>query len=219
MSAHPQITQGTAKEMVSYILSLTSESDSRNTQILPASGTIPSSEFLNKKGTFYLTASYEDNGKDGKGKLNSIDFVKLKNSMVESINADTSGKCIPITSIAEGFKNKYTGAIMNKSYLLFKNIDLSNIASITARTNSKQANGKIEIHIDSKDGELLSVIPIKAAGAWEKWTIATQNLKQKTGKHHLFFIYVNDRGDDVTDQINFDWMLLNQAKTVMVAIN
>jgi len=219
MSAHPQITLSAAKEMVSYILQLATESDGRNTQILPGTGAIPASVFANKKGTFYLTVTYEDNGKDGKGKLKCSDIIRLGSPKMELLDADTTSGCMPIYSEAEGFKNKYCGAIAHNSFMVFKRIDLTSVGSILARTNSKSANGKFELRIDKLDGEVIASIPVKAAGAWEKWTESIAELKATRGVHKLYFVFVNKRGGIAEEVVNFDWLQFNESKPFVATGN
>lgn len=211
MSAHPQLSLATAKEMVNYILGLAME-DSKNTKLMPMNGVVPSSEFEGKKGTFYITATYTDGGKDGKGTLSAFDKVCLINNQLEAIDNDSTIGSIAITSSVEGKQNFYQGAFADKSWIKFKNLDLTGIDGITLRTNSKEARGKIEIRIGSANGKTIASIPIKPAGEWEKWDVATAPILPTNGYQNVYVIFLNDRKGDKHEMINVDWIRFEKSK-------
>ena len=212
MSAHPQLSKEVTKEMVKYIIGLAHENEGRYTKDLEPQGIISASEFKKgKKGWFYLTASYDDNGSNGMGSLISYGTITLKNAKVEALDADTTKSITPINSTAEGFSNQYAGGIAHKSHLYFDHVDLTNIGTVTLRTNSKEMNGKVELRIDKLDGPIIATFPIKAAGAWEKWSELNQNINS-TGFHKLFFVVLDDNPEKF-GQMNIDWIIFGKAKS------
>lgn len=215
MSAHPQITLNVANEMVDYILSLNDEESGRFDREIPYSGTIDASEFKNKKGTFYISAFYQDKGNNGTGLLSGTDVVKLINNKVEALDCGSKSGAMKIISSAEGFLNEYLGAMSDKSNFIFNDIDITAISSVEARYSSKSFKGKVEIRLDDLDGELIGVLNIKPLGEWEKWTTEKATIKKIEGKHNLVFKIVDGDIPSKGEMLNIDWLVFkkNNNKT------
>ena len=138
----------------------------------------------------------------------------FKNAKVQAIDKDSAFNTTIIKSSVEGFVNYYEGGYTHNSFICFKNFDLSNINNISIRTNSKDANGKMELRLDSSTGKVVASFPIKAAGAWEKWSVVNAPLKPTNGFHNLYFVFVHNDPTSM-DAINFNWMQFNKAKGIV----
>ena len=55
------------------------------------------------------------------------------------------------------------------------------------------SGGAIEIHRDAIDGELLATAPVEVNGKWEEFYDRTVDLPAQTGRHDLFFKFVNEK--------------------------
>lgn len=63
--------------------------------------------------------------------------------------------------------------------------------------------GRMEVHIDAPNGDLLCTVNVSRTGGWEKWqTVDTELSSQVTGVHDLYFLF---KGNEGAKLFNFDW--------------
>jgi len=191
MSAHPQLSSQDAEEMVRYILSL-SEPANQKAKIQPEGVlTFTQHKADQPRGIYTISASYTDRGANSVTPLTSQEVVKLRNAKVRAIDADAH----------VGF-NRFGNNLSpgkSKSYVLLKDIDFTRINKLTYEYASKH-DGEIEARIDSYAGPVVARIPFKATGGWDKPISITTSLdKNVTGKHHVYFVFINR--EKVTDEI------------------
>jgi len=189
MSAHPQITANQSKEIVRYIFSLTDKK--RGIQSLPLTGTL-NLKFNDAEpnGQYTLLASYTDKGGKTIGPLTNTDVVTLRNADVKTVYADeTKGFQRYGNNLSEG---------NHKSYILLKGIDLTNIKNFKYNYGSKDANGEIEVRIDSQAGPLISSTAFTPTGGLDKLSWITAQLqKPMQGKHDVYFFTIKrDKPND-----------------------
>ena len=220
MSAHPDITEEQAAQIVDYIMSLSDPLLAPRQ--LPLSGSytteVPSKQ--NGRGGFLLRAAYSDRGNGNLSSLSSEDIIALRNPVVNPENYDVQKGTELLTTPGRSFYiSEHDG------YIGFKNLDLSGIASLTITaekpTQVDGAGGLIEIHLDNPDGPLVAVseevtnVEIdlraemgKAIAAWEAggqkgprpsyWSVLaslrpkfTLPLENIEGTHDLYFVAKN----------------------------
>ena len=63
--------------------------------------------------------------------------------------------------------------------------------------------GTIEIHLDTKEGELLGVCDIKSTGDLNTWKEFQTKVKKVKGMHNVFFVF---KGNGAS-LFNFDWWM------------
>jgi cytochrome c len=190
MSAHPQIAQQDAAEMVKYIFSLTDEKKQKT--LLPAKGTITLKDHKAEepRGQYTLVAMYTDHGNKFIGPLTNSDIVTLRNAKVRTVYADAHvGFPRWGNSLSQGD---------HKSYILLKNIDLTGIKRFTYEYASLDKKGEIEVRIDSYAGPVISRTPYPATGSWNtKKTLTGEISTPTTGKHDVYFVVVKrDKPND-----------------------
>lgn len=207
MSAHPQIKQDEAEEMVKYILGLSNDKTSKVN--LPPSGIFIPATHKGKgdDGAYYFTALYKDMGAVGIEALSSHKTIKLRSPKIKAINFDQKHNCAIINSNNNDYH--YLGAIKHGSYFVFDQIDVTELSKVTFMVNSKAAEGEIEIHSGAIDGPLLSTTNIKASGKWEIWEFPTSSIKPTVGMHNLYIIFKN-RNPKNEDMININWIYFEQ---------
>ncbi|MCK8492250.1 ThuA domain-containing protein [Spirosoma sp. RP8] len=198
MSAHPQIPVQDAQEMVKYIFSLT---DERKQKTVPLQGTLALNEHKPEeaRGQYTLVASYTDNGGKVVGPLTGTDIVTLRNAKVKTLNADAY----------VGFPRwgSRLGAGSHKAYILMKDIDLTNIKSLTYDYSSVSKDGEIEVRLDSYAAPIVSRTAYKATGDWKKNSEVTAIFdKPVTGKHDVYIVVVK------RDKPNNDIIQLNSVQ-------
>lgn len=184
MSAHPQLKESEAIDMVRYILTLADEKKA-NRQPL-AGDYVPTQQ--KKEGSYILTASYTDRGNGVIGPLTGSTSMALRSPSVKAVSAD--GK----QDIAQFDMPKVGPAAIGTksgSYLVFNDIDLTGIQSISPSvfaTNDQVAGGKLEARLDSPTGTLLGEADVKHG------TQGAVNLPFRqpvSGVHKLYLVFVN----------------------------
>ncbi len=84
------------------------------------------------------------------------------------------------------------------SWILFKNIDLTNISSVLYFVDPTQIGGRLSLHLDKPDGKEISSISINQIKSLKKTTADQKNNKWKTvpsqliseeGIHDLYIVY------------------------------
>ncbi|MBN2805743.1 MAG: family 43 glycosylhydrolase [Prolixibacteraceae bacterium] len=113
---------------------------------------------------------------------------------------------------SEGLKtaeNSQTGVyvtkIENGNYLKVRSVDLGKGAkTFEASVASASQGGKIEIRLDSPEGELLGTIEVKSTGGWQNWTGVKGKIKKVTGVHDLCLVFKGSDGE----LFNIDWWML-----------
>lgn len=150
MPAHPTITPANARVIVNYILNHIKKTE------LPLSGGYkfqrPAQD--NGLGSFLLRAAYTDRGNEGLPALSSESIVILKSPKVAAIHADLQHNVI------RDQLDEYTFLTARpNSYIAFNHLDLTGIREISFQPNwhlyDIYKGGKIEVHMDSENGELL----------------------------------------------------------------
>lgn len=182
MSAHPQLSAANTREIVRYIYSLT---DKKSKAIaLPASGSL-NLKFndAEPRGQYTLLASYTDKAGKMVGPLTGTDVVTLRNADVKAVYADE----------IKGF-GRYGNDLSqgnHKSFIEFKDLDLSGIKKLNFEYASKGFDGEIEVRIDSQAGPIISSVVYGDTGDWKnmKWITADVQ-KPVSGKHNLFIFAI-----------------------------
>lgn len=194
MSAHPQLSQQQAEEMVSFILSL--KNDAQATKPLPIEGTfVPDSHLKDQsRGDYILTTLYKDKPITGVGSNTVRQRIIFRSPVMNAVAAN-----------AEKGVTKSTREVAfteNAAWLLFEDIDLSDVRSITFLTASHQTGGRLSLRIGRPDGEEIGSVvvskdnrkPAQLNGGELQfnWNKSRTELKQKEGKQDLYIVFEKD---------------------------
>ncbi|KIA75650.1 hypothetical protein HK57_00583 [Aspergillus ustus] len=71
-----------------------------------------------------------------------------------------------------------------------------------ARVSSAANGGNIELHLGSKDGQLIGTCTVPATGGWQEWVTVSCPVSGATGTHDLF-LYFAGSGTDYLFNINW----------------
>lgn len=184
MSAHPQLKDSEATEMVRYILSL---ADDKAAKRQPIAGDYMPKE-QKKDGSYILSASYTDRGNGMVGPLTGSTSVALRSPSIKAVSADKKQDIFEYDIPKMG-----TMAIGTKSgsYVAFDALDLTDIQTVSAMvfaSDERVAGGKLEARIDSPTGMLIGEADVKQG------TMGPVKIPIKTpvnGMHKLYFVFVN----------------------------
>ena len=231
MPAHPSLTPAQATALAQYVLSLTDTtavprrlaregSVTTTAQMVPSGGGRPGQPppMVIEKGAYVLRASYTDMGANGMPPITSSDAVLLRYPMLLPESAE-----IMSPGIVYNTSNRDPGFVVNNSgsYIGFKGIDLTGIASIEIGaltrfyTWSHFKGGTAEVRLDSPTGQLVGSpasitppappvvtggqaarsdapsIPVVLGANLEK--PASVNVSGASGQHDVYIVFRNPR--------------------------
>lgn len=188
MSAHPQVSEGDAREMVAYIFSLTDPKKALAS--LPAEGTLALTDHkpTDARGQYTLVAAYTDEGGTAVGPLTGTDVVTLRPAKVQTVDADAH----------EGFArfgNRLSPG-RHKAFVLLKNVDLTGIRGFAFGYGAKDKGGEIEVRLHSQAGPVVCRVPFQPTGN-KPGEVTGQLTQSVTGRHDVYFVVVKrDKPND-----------------------
>lgn len=199
MSAHPQLSEADASEMVRYILSLRDAPSPVATQ-----GTLNITKY---SGRYLLTAAYTD-----RGGLTGRDVVLLRSPRVAAQEASASkGVASRNLSAAEAvMAYNEPGA-----WLAFNELDLTGIHSVAARLTSPGLTGQLELRLGSPTGRLVGVLSVQPGPPSQQTPVA--RLSSAPGVHKLYVVYKPIAGQiGIWRRLELHWLEfapMNQRRT------
>jgi cytochrome c len=188
MSAHPQLSLEQASDMVSYVLSVNDQTET--TRAVTAAGIIMPEANNKEQGEYILSVSYQD-----KDRMNVGTNLVKKNFHFKypQLKAATSANDSAVAKISESIV-RFTAS---RSWIMFKDIDLTDISSVLYRLDPSQIGGKLTINIDRPDGKELSSIQIEQVKSPQKgvddkvgtWKQVSAKLLPEKGVHDIYIVY------------------------------
>ncbi|HKI89145.1 MAG TPA: glycoside hydrolase family 43 protein [Draconibacterium sp.] len=180
--------------------------------------------YINFKGKSYLF--YHDGALPGGGgfkrsvciepfKFNadgSIPLIKpTKEGVTESaanlnpfkrVEAETIAWEEGVETASDKEKGMYVTDIDNNDYIKVRCIDFEKGAKkFDASVATASSGAKIEIHIDSKEGDLLGTLDVKSTGNEQNWETQSCSVKKMKGVHDVYFVFKGSK----SDLFNFNW--------------
>ncbi len=165
MPAHPALTPAQATALAQYVLSLTDTAAvprriARDGSVTTALRMVPGARGRPEKGAYVLRASYTDAGANGIAPITSSDAVLLRYPLLAPETAE-----IMSPGIVYNTSNRDPGFVVNSngSYIGFRGIDLTGIASIEIGaltrfyTWSHFKGGTAEVRLDLPTGQLVGI--------------------------------------------------------------
>lgn len=224
MSAHPQVSEADAGEMVRWILSLGEPPKAKQT--LPVKGeyalTIPPSATKGKKpapGTFILNASYKDRGSRSQSALDGSETIALRPAFQQAEQADSMSKNVRTYRPFNG-DTVVLNELKHNSFFVFRHVDLRGIYSAAIGLGSGDKNyrfsgGRIELRLDRPDGLLVgsATVPAVAATARMQFSELTAEVSQaawpKDGSFHDLYFVVKNEKNPAEFVTAVDWVRFN----------
>jgi cytochrome c len=203
MSSHPDLSVSDAREMVAYILSLSSSNQS-----LPLQKTLTLKEHTGKgkEGSYLLLARYTDEGANGIEPLYTQNYIALRNPLIQVEDFDEGN--VRLGTVTSEFLTFATG-IRHESFIKFTRLDLSQVKQLQYRILTQGAGGNIEVRIDSRQGRLISTQSIPAGRVSDLKT-GWQEVRAKvnesvSGTHDVYFVFTNSKAAK-QNLFNVDWI-------------
>ncbi|MBF9252708.1 ThuA domain-containing protein [Pontibacter sp. 172403-2] len=194
MSAHPQLSEADAAEMVHYILSLSQQKQAAAS--LPVKGTyamaLPKGD--KGEGTYVIRAAYKDKGSNGIPSITAEKVLTLRNAKMPSGKANKTEGTMKYGAIVI--------ASVNGSYMAFNNIDLTGIeqiafTAVASKAQMNTAGGRIEVRLGSPTGKLIGtspmIEPVAEASQASLPSPVVAKLSGGTGMQDVYFVFKNDK--------------------------
>jgi cytochrome c len=203
MSSHPDLSPEDAGQIVDYILSLSS-----TTQSLPLENTLALKDHKGKgtEGSYLFLARYQDQGANGIEPLSTQSHIALRNPLVQIEDFDQGN--VRLGTVTTEFLT-FATAIRHETFVKFTGIDLFHVKQLRYRVLLQGAGGNIEVRLNGKQGKLISTVTIpggKAQSLKSGWKEISARIDgSATGTNDLFFVFTNpDAGKQ--NLFNVDWI-------------
>ncbi|UHG90052.1 PQQ-dependent sugar dehydrogenase [Spirosoma oryzicola] len=199
MTAHPQLNQADAGEIVRYILTLSDQKVAN--PLLPAKGTYTPAQ--NEKGNLVFQASYKDKGANNLPAQTAEQTLILRNPVMAMGSSDRQSKGINLFKM--GTQPYPLVIVMGAdTYVQFNQLDLTGIKAMefavaVPKAQLSAVGGRIEVRIDSPTGKLLGqtedILPSESKDPAEmfKPSMAKVSVTPTMGTHDLYFVFKNEK--------------------------
>jgi cytochrome c len=192
MSAHPQLSPAQAGQIVSYILSV-KDAQKRSNATAPSGIITPDAK--NGKGQYILSVTYEDKPRMGVGANLVKSNFHFRHPQLSAADADDDNAVAKLGGSAVKFTE-------GGSWLLFKELDLTQIAAVSFSVDPALIGGKLSLRLDKPNGKEICNVAIaqisrpQKTGADQKnnqWRIVTGKLLPIAGVHDVYVVYENPK--------------------------
>ena len=184
MSAHPQLTLAQTTEMVTYILSLADVPVKPKSLPLAGKVTIQAATNEAKAGKYLMTVSYTDKGANGIPPTTTRKDFVLRPPILLGVSCDTSFKVAFINNNqAEQPTVQFTE---NESFVGFKQLDLSDIRSLSVDIVGAKVASKLMIHLDSPSGPVVGFVEINKSDSPQNYPLT---LKNTEGIKNVYLVF------------------------------
>lgn len=205
MAAHPQLSNEDATKMVEYILSLAKSDDSNAT--IPLEGALAFNKHAanDEGGVYYLSVSYTDKGANGMPPLTTRKIVSLRNPKMQAEDYEQFNNVS--RQRPSGGDLAFVAGIQDGSYIVFKNIDLTDITSVTYHLAARPIpeGGKIMLKLDSPAGKAVSEIKVPGAQEGFQFKALTAPVAETKGLHDLYVVFSHNEAKG-SDLFELDWL-------------
>jgi hypothetical protein len=131
---------------------------------------------------------------------------------IEAEDYDRASGTIPTaTSDVDG--ERELGAIKSGDWILFKNIDLTDLTNIDVRVASPNTGSRIELRYGSYDGgSLLAFVMLPNTGSSTNWQTVNADLYSAEGVHNVYLVF---KGGDSDNLLNINWLQFNGTTSAL----
>ena len=116
---------------------------------------------------------------------------------------------------------EYLSSIRDGDHAYWKYYDFTgtDVDRFICKTWDKNKKAKIEIRLDSPEGELLGVCDLEAMNGEVAYAIHETNIKSVTGKHALVLVFkaAEPAGNEEEDLMNLEWFTFSTTRPTKVS--
>ena len=204
MSAHPNLSEGDAKQIVTWVLSLANDKHQKS---LPAMGSLPPT--LNKpaiaNGVLYLTASYTDKGGQTIKPLtgNAMGALRSSNVNLGDVKRTKDAQTVTYQNAPVMYISSTDG------WFAMDSIDLTGITKAILTLGWQDAltgENTFSLHLDAPDGKLLGEYKVEGNKPADRSPLTTRMagiaLSPVTdGRLHNIYVVKRSSGDNKNQAI------------------
>ncbi len=109
-----------------------------------------------------------------------------------------------LKSVDDSKVGVFIGSIHDGDYIKVRDVEFGEkgASKFTASVSSRYFGGKIELRLDSKEGELIGTLNIPYIGDWNQWKELSTAVKSSKGVHDLYLIF---KGGTPYELFRFDY--------------
>jgi cytochrome c len=212
MPSHAHLASGDISQMVDYILSLSPNSTLNAKNRISLEGQLILDKHVDK-GLYLLTASYRDKGAEGVTSILRRYELSLRHPRVLAADADYFLGTAKVNNQGSRLI-KFTE---NRSYIGFKEIDLTNIEKITLSIDPNRRNGWFEIRTDSPDGPLIGKTTVlgmenRPQNSKERWFDIMVPVDAPGEISDLYILFQTETGVDIWNSFLMNTIYFNNKK-------
>lgn len=203
MSAHPQLKEEEASEMVKYILAIGKEQQTANR--LPPKGTFrPDGK---AEGLYIFRAIYKDKGASKASPLVGKASHVLRNAKVGAIYCDENTGAVR-------YNNAYIRFPSNQSYITFRDVDMTGIENLKMAF-ATTFPCRLSFRADKPDGPEIGAIDLQPTEAAKgnitnvitDWKEHAVRVKALSGKHTIYVVATDfPEGHDGNSYLSLNWV-------------
>jgi arabinoxylan arabinofuranohydrolase len=100
-----------------------------------------------------------------------------------------------VETISDNAMGMYVTDIDNDDYIKVRSVDFKKGAKFFEADVASASGGTIEIHLDSRDGDLIGTCNLKNTGNLQTWATQSFEVKKVKGVHNVYFVFKGGEGD------------------------
>jgi hypothetical protein len=140
--------------------------------------------------------------------LFNVEWFQFQNQtpygITEAAAYNTVSAGIGLQACSEGGQN--IDFLSNGSSTSYNAINLTNLASFSARVASAGTGGSIQICLDSPTGAVVGTCSVSPTGGWQNWTTVSCSISPTTGFHTIYLVYTGS-----TSLFNVEWFAFKNS--------
>lgn len=175
MSAHPQLSEEDASQMVRYILSLKDEA--AMTKKIKSTG-ILTPDTKSAAGEYVISVTYKDKEEDGAPANVAQKMLTLRPSKFSASAYDDQQNVAKL-------ENGEISFLQNESWILFRSMDLSGIKSVNFQIPPGHKGGKLTLRLGVAVGADVGTIVLNP----NQSGMVKMDIKPRGGTHEVYLVY------------------------------
>ena len=213
MSAHPQLTQQQAENMVKYILSLSGPPAKEAAFATKGTFLTDRHDRDKQQGVYVLMATYTDQGSGNISSITKQNSLVLRAAKFEAEQLQIRSEGVNRTRIIT--RNDGLGGLTNNRFIGLTDIDFTSIEEIHLRAVVK-GEGQVEVRLDQPDGEIIGTFPLTANEQEDLQQIQLP-LKARQTTHDVYLVFKNK--DEQKVNVLLDWLYFSRGEDSLALLS
>lgn len=201
MPSHSHIVQSDIGHMVDFILSLSPNSALSRASKISSHGLVKYDKHLDRKnpgGIYLFSVAYQDKGANGINPILRQEQIALRNPTILAANADEF-KGTAKANFGDSRLVKFTE---DKSYLLFKDVDLNELMRVVLSVDPNRKSGWFELRFGAENGEIVAKTEVisndsRPGNLRGRWFDVPMNIDQSSKRGDLYLVFQTETGVDI----------------------